>query len=101
MKICIVSENYQKGGIDTFLFSLISSWVEPKDEITLLLNTEHSSKIELKSQFANFIKFIEYENLATTLTFRQVQLQESSIRKVQNKLFSKFESVFIFLQFPK
>lgn len=100
MKVCILSENYQKGGIDTFLFSLMSNWPEPNDEITFLLNTEHSSQIELKGHFASFIKLTLYKNLATTLTLKLVQLQESAINKKDIKLSVRFKSLIIMLQFP-
>jgi glycosyltransferase involved in cell wall biosynthesis len=100
MKVCILSENYQKGGIDTFLFSLMSNWPDPNDEITFLLNKEHSSKIVLQGHFSSLIRFILYKNLATTFTFKLVQLQESSTSRKRIKLSVRFKSLFIFLQFP-
>lgn len=41
MRICFFTENFNKGGLDTFLINLINFWPIPKDELTLLCNKNH------------------------------------------------------------
>jgi hypothetical protein len=71
-----------------------------KDEISFLLNTEHSSIDELRNHFSNSMKFTIYKNLATIFTSKLVQLQESSAVGKQVKFAVRLKSILIFLQFP-
>ena len=41
MKICFFTENYYKGGLDTFLINLFNAWPDPQDELTLVCNETH------------------------------------------------------------
>ncbi len=41
MKICFFTENYYKGGLDTFLINLINTWPDARDELTLVCNGSH------------------------------------------------------------
>lgn len=41
MRICFFTENFNKGGLDTFLINLINFWPIPEDELTLLCNKNH------------------------------------------------------------
>jgi glycosyltransferase involved in cell wall biosynthesis len=41
MKICFFTENYYKGGLDTFLTNLINAWPDINDELTLVCNGSH------------------------------------------------------------
>ena len=41
MKICFFTENYHKGGLDTFLINLFNSWPELHDELILVCNSTH------------------------------------------------------------
>ena len=41
MKICFFTENYYKGGLDTFLINLINAWPGQKDELTIVCNGTH------------------------------------------------------------
>lgn len=41
MKICFFTENYYKGGLDTFLINLINAWPDAKDELILVCNGTH------------------------------------------------------------
>lgn len=41
MKICFFTENYHKGGLDTFLINLFNSWPELHDELILVCNGTH------------------------------------------------------------
>lgn len=42
MKICFFTENYYKGGLDTFLINLINAWPDVNDELILVCNSSHS-----------------------------------------------------------
>lgn len=41
MKITLYTENYNRGGIDTFIATLINHWPEPGDEFTLVSNEDN------------------------------------------------------------
>ena len=41
MNICIITENYYRGGLDTFIVNLINSWSSVKDEISLVSNYDN------------------------------------------------------------
>lgn len=41
MKITFFTENYYKGGLDTFLISLVNNWPHPEDRITIICNHDH------------------------------------------------------------
>ena len=41
MKICFFTENYHKGGLDTFLINLFNFWPELHDELILVCNGTH------------------------------------------------------------
>lgn len=71
MNLCIFSENYKRGGIDTFLLSILNSWPENKDKITLLLNNEHSIRVSLHNRLKRNIDIDEYRNFATRYTLAQ------------------------------
>jgi len=42
MKICFFTENYYKGGLDTFLINLINAWPDVNDKLTLVCNGTHA-----------------------------------------------------------
>jgi len=70
MKLCIFSENYQRGGMDTFLCSLINSWPVEKDELTIFVNSENPFEPYLNGRVTRPIKIIKYENRVTRQTSR-------------------------------
>ena len=41
MNICFFTENYHKGGLDTFLINLINAWPDANDEMVLVCNGTH------------------------------------------------------------
>jgi glycosyltransferase involved in cell wall biosynthesis len=41
MKITFFIENHYKGGLDTFLISLVNNWPHPEDIITIICNHDH------------------------------------------------------------
>lgn len=41
MRVCFFTENYYKGGLDTFIVNLINAWPDSKDELILVCNGSH------------------------------------------------------------
>lgn len=41
MDLCIVTENDYKGGLDTFIITLVNAWPDPGARLTLLCNESH------------------------------------------------------------
>jgi len=41
MRVCFFTENFYKGGLDTFLINLFNAWPEKSDDLTLLCNATH------------------------------------------------------------
>jgi L-malate glycosyltransferase len=57
MQICFFTENFYKGGLDTFLINLFNAWPDQNDELTLLCNASHPGldTIEKKTTRALYI----------------------------------------------
>jgi glycosyltransferase involved in cell wall biosynthesis len=41
MRICLFTESYYTGGLDTFIINLINHWPDDNDQITLICNESH------------------------------------------------------------
>ena len=41
MQVCFFTENFYKGGLDTFLINLCNAWPDQNDELTLVCNASH------------------------------------------------------------
>ena len=41
MKIIFFTQNYWKGGLDTFLISLINNWPNEQDSLEIVCNYDH------------------------------------------------------------
>jgi len=50
MKIVLFTENYYKGGLDTFIISLINNWPNKNDHIELICNYDHPGNEKYNSQ---------------------------------------------------
>lgn len=61
MKVCFFTENYVEGGLDTFIFNLLSKWPSQDDEIHLFCNKSHRGLINLKIKLAGRVIFHEYD----------------------------------------
>lgn len=60
MKICLLTENYYRGGLDTFIINLINHWPKNDDEFTLICNSSHPGLADIKKKLNKKIKFIKY-----------------------------------------
>lgn len=65
MKICFFTENYYKGGLDTFLINLINAWPDAKDELTLVCNGTHSGLDTIVEKTNRPLKISRYYRVFT------------------------------------
>lgn len=66
MKICVFTENYYKGGLDTFLINLFNAWPDDKDELTLVCNSTHHGLENITEKTIRPFKIIRYNRLFTS-----------------------------------
>lgn len=79
MRIAFFTENYYKGGLDTFIISLINHWPEKKDEFVLICNKSHPG-IE---------RYTEEININTQILWHSLPLLKDIRRKIFD-LFGRF-----------
>lgn len=97
MKICFYTENYYKGGLDTFLINLFNAWPDEKDELTLVCNESHAGLATIVEKTLRPIKIERYRRLFTHLIVQgQSSFQWS--RSFPARKF--FELAFRLLQYP-
>lgn len=70
MKVCFFTENYHKGGVDTFIINLFNSWPSKQDEITLLCNNSHSGIITIRRKLKRNVSIILYDRFFCHLLFK-------------------------------
>jgi glycosyltransferase involved in cell wall biosynthesis len=99
MKLCIFTEIYQRGGIDTFIVSLVNAWPEGMDELTLFTNSENPFEPYLKERLNRQVRIIKYENRTTRQTNRLVNQFSASrpsfFQLIFNRIF-EFKNVLFF-----
>lgn len=100
MNLCIISENYQRGGIDTFLFSILNSWPDKSDKITLLLNHEHSIRSYLPRRLKRNIDLQEFTNYATQHTLAQTKNNLSLTDNSFFRMWKRLEEFYVIARFP-
>lgn len=66
MKICFFTENYYKGGLDTFLINLFNAWPDEKDEITLVCNGSHPGLDTITAKTLRPVKVDKYSRIFTS-----------------------------------
>lgn len=66
MKICFFTENFYKGGLDTFLINLVNAWPDQNDELTLLCNGTHPGLETIAEKTVRPIKIKKYSRLFTS-----------------------------------
>jgi glycosyltransferase involved in cell wall biosynthesis len=94
MKICLYTENYYKGGLDTFIINLINSWPNTYDLFTLVINEDHPGLNDIKSKVIRNIKIITYKSYY--FKFLSI-LNKSSEKKALSIIFRSMHFIF---QFP-
>ncbi len=97
MKICFFTENYYKGGLDTFLINLVNSWPDTKDELTLVCNGTHPSLDTIAEKTKRPLKIKRYYRLFTSaIAHGQSAIKWSRSFPVR----AFFVLAFRFLQYP-
>jgi glycosyltransferase involved in cell wall biosynthesis len=76
MKICFFTENYYKGGLDTFLINLFNAWPDAKDELTLVCNDTHPGLDTIAGKTLRLIKIERYYYIFTSL----IAQEQSSLK---------------------
>lgn len=66
MKICFYTENYYKGGLDTFLINLFNHWPDDKDDLTLVCNDAHPGLETLRNQVRRPLHIKTYKRFYTS-----------------------------------
>jgi glycosyltransferase involved in cell wall biosynthesis len=97
MKICLFTENYSKGGLDTYLVNLINAWPDANDEFTLICNGSHPGIETIKEKIMRSMNIEIYNRLFT----RKIANESLIYNKVLDKLIkSGFIISLKILQYP-
>jgi glycosyltransferase involved in cell wall biosynthesis len=97
MKICFFTENYHKGGLDTFLINIFNAWPNSEDTLTLLCNTTHPGLETIKEKTVRPIKIKKYSRVFTN----NIAQGRSSLKFNQSFAVRAFFSLsFRVLQYP-
>lgn len=76
MKICFLTENFYKGGLDTFLINIFNAWPDSKDELTLVCNDTHPGLETIVEKTVRPIMIKKYAYLFTS----KIAQGQSSLR---------------------
>lgn len=66
MNICFFTENYYKGGLDTFLINMINFWPNNEDSLTLVCNGNHAGLDNIANQVNKKLKIDTYNYIFTS-----------------------------------
>ena len=97
MNICFFTENYYKGGLDTFIINLINAWPSNNDNLTLICNESHPGFETIKNKISRLTKYKKYSRLFTS----RISQGQSTLKFGQSyfvRIF--FVLVFRLLQYP-
>lgn len=97
MKICFYTENYYKGGLDTFLINLFNSWPDDNDELNLVCNGSHAG---LETILEKTLRPITVETYGRFFTSLIVQGRSNSKWKCFFLVKKFFSLIFRLLQYP-
>lgn len=97
MKICFFTENYYKGGLDTFLINIFNAWPDTEDELTLVCNDTHPGLDTIEEKTLRPIRIKRYCRVFTS-TIVQGQSTLKWSRSFPVRAF--FEWAFRLLQYP-
>ena len=97
MNICFFTENYRKGGVDTFLINLFNAWPDTEDKITLICNDTHAGLETILGRTVYPIKIKTYQSIFTS---RIARGQISNGSNFYYFLYLIFRLTFHLLQYP-
>lgn len=69
MRICIFTENYYKGGLDTFLINLVNAWPDSNDRFTVVCNSTHPGLETISSRTNEQVSIQRYNRFFTSSLF--------------------------------
>ena len=93
MKICFFTENFYKGGLDTFVINLFNVWPDHNDELTLFCNASHPGLEVIEDKTTRPINIKKY-----SLTFFSKLLQGKNSSKYFGSF--PFRVFLVLLQYP-
>lgn len=97
MKVCFFTENYYKGGLDTFLINLINAWPDINDELTLVCNGSHPGLENIAYKVNRPLEIRRYYRLFTS----PIAQGQSLLRWGRSFLVRTFfRFAYRFLQYP-
>jgi len=70
MNICILTENYYKGGLDTFLINILNSWPNHKDNFTFICNQDYPGLSTIKTKLSKKVNIKTYNYFFTKSKYR-------------------------------
>lgn len=97
MKICFFTENYYKGGLDTFIINLINTWPNVSDRLTLVCNGSHPG---LETIAKNAVHPIEIKTYSRVFTSKIAHGQGSTRITKSFPVRAFFALAYRFLQYP-
>jgi glycosyltransferase involved in cell wall biosynthesis len=104
MKICFFTENYHKGGLDTFLINLINAWPNANDDLYLICNSTHPGLQTIVNKVKRQLRIIHYDtifNMGVNLTPYRKIIRGLTYRMFQHTLIFGWHIVCLRLFFPK
>lgn len=60
MKIILFAENYTRGGVDTFIVTLLNNWPDASDELTLVCNEDHPGLLDIREKLRRPCRIIPH-----------------------------------------
>jgi len=91
MKICFFTQNYYKGGLDTFFINLMNAWPDQLDDLTLMCNASHPGLETIVSKLMRPVCIIKYSRVFTSKF-----VQSLSFSKVGQFFVTRFLVKFIY-----
>ena len=86
MKICLLTENYYRGGLDTFIINLINGWPDKFDNFTIICNESHPGLIDIEKRVKKKVRFIFEGNFKTFLYKHQNDKFKKNIETLQDNV---------------
>ena len=95
MNICIVTENYIRGGVDTFLWSLIDGWPNSNDKFTIIVNQESLISEKFRLDLNKNVRILYYSNHSTRFTNKLTRQQGENSFKLSSRLSKKLQALWL------
>lgn len=99
MKILIFTENYYKGGLDTFIINLINSWPH-RDDFYIMSNKDYPGLETIIRKTILDIRFLEYSNWQKKISEWNIFLKYIS-KLLKFPIFLPFYVLYFFILFRK